>query len=173
MIAVTTPTALGICITATILVFTLIFASCYCYRRRRRAASHLAAKLGGSSGKHRHSTAGSVASGVNQPLAWNTHRKPTAVKSPAGANPTHYLKKSPSPTGASKSPPGVSASCDTIIENCLSFFQITHLFFIPSSYNNVINACVANKLKNKSFHPFPDERSCNPISNREPRTNSP
>lgn len=32
------------------------------------------------------------------------HRKPTAVKSPGSA--THYLKKSPSPTGPAKSPPG-------------------------------------------------------------------
>ncbi|XP_066581030.1 synaptotagmin-4 [Prorops nasuta] len=35
------------------------------------------------------------------------HRKPTAVKSP-GSN-THYLKKSPSPTGIGKSPPGSGA----------------------------------------------------------------
>lgn len=103
---VSTSTALGIVITATVFVVSLIFATCYCFRRRRRAASHLAAKLGGA--KPRHSSAG-VAGGVNQPLAWNTHRKPTAVKSPAGGNPTtHYLKKSPSPTGTSKSPPGVS-----------------------------------------------------------------
>ncbi|KAL0128010.1 hypothetical protein PUN28_003331 [Cardiocondyla obscurior] len=34
------------------------------------------------------------------------HRKPTAVKSPGST--THYLKKSPSPTGPAKSPPGSS-----------------------------------------------------------------
>lgn len=32
------------------------------------------------------------------------HRKPTAVKSPGSTS--HYLKKSPSPTGPAKSPPG-------------------------------------------------------------------
>jgi hypothetical protein len=30
------------------------------------------------------------------------------VKSPAGSVGTHYLKKSPSPTGDARSPPGVS-----------------------------------------------------------------
>lgn len=45
--------------------------------------------------------------GFDQPLAFQAHRRPTAVKSPAGAT-THYLKKSPSPTGPSKTPPGMS-----------------------------------------------------------------
>lgn len=61
----------------------------YCYRRRRMANIK------------RH--------GPDQPLAFHTHRRPTAVKSPAGTGGggTHYLKKSPSPTGPSKTPPGV------------------------------------------------------------------
>lgn len=76
------------------MVFCLSIVTCYCLRRRRLNAMN--AKLG----KRRH--------GPDQPLAFQTHRRPTAVKSPAGGNPTHYLKKSPSPTGSSKSPPGIS-----------------------------------------------------------------
>lgn len=60
----------------------------YCYRRRIRNSKRL---------------------GPEQPLAFQTHRRPTAVKSPAGnASGIQYLKKSPSPTGPSKTPPGVS-----------------------------------------------------------------
>ncbi|KYN02386.1 Synaptotagmin-11 [Cyphomyrmex costatus] len=41
----------------------------------------------------------------DKPLAFRPpHRKPTAVKSPGSTS--HYLKKSPSPTGPAKSPPG-------------------------------------------------------------------
>lgn len=42
-----------------------------------------------------------------QPLAFHTHRRPTAVKSPAGST-THYLKKTPSPTGSGRTPPHLS-----------------------------------------------------------------
>lgn len=38
-------------------------------------------------------------------LTFQPPRRPTAVRSPSGAQPQHYLKKSPSPTSA-KSPPG-------------------------------------------------------------------
>ncbi|XP_063990811.1 synaptotagmin-4 [Diachasmimorpha longicaudata] len=42
---------------------------------------------------------------IDKSLAFRPpHRKPTAVKSPGST--THYLKKSPSPTGPAKSPPG-------------------------------------------------------------------
>lgn len=43
--------------------------------------------------------------GPDKSLAFRPpHRKPTAVKSPGSTS--HYLKKSPSPTGPAKSPPG-------------------------------------------------------------------
>lgn len=49
--------------------------------------------------------------GPEQPLAFQSHRRPTAVKSPAGTSGgIHYLKKSPSPTGPSKNPPGVRST---------------------------------------------------------------
>ncbi|GLV44143.1 Synaptotagmin 4 [Carabus blaptoides fortunei] len=93
---VTTPAAVGICISATLFVLCVAALTYYCYRRRK---NHLNNKLGKG---RRHG-------GPNQPLAFQTHRRPTAVKSPAGSgNTTHYLKKSPSPTGSSKSPPGIS-----------------------------------------------------------------
>lgn len=42
---------------------------------------------------------------IDKSLAFRPpHRKPTAVKSPGSTS--HYLKKSPSPTGPAKSPPG-------------------------------------------------------------------
>ena len=45
---------------------------------------------------------------IDKSLAFRPpHRKPTAVKSPGSTS--HYLKKSPSPTGPAKSPPGTGA----------------------------------------------------------------
>ncbi|KAJ8674256.1 hypothetical protein QAD02_005518 [Eretmocerus hayati] len=58
---------------------------------RRRWREHV--KLGGGTGPEK-------------PLSFRPpQRKPTAVKSPGSQG--HYLKKSPSPTGPAKSPPGV------------------------------------------------------------------
>lgn len=45
--------------------------------------------------------------GPEKPLAFRPPKRPTAVRSPGGGSGTHYLKKSPSPTGAAKTPPGV------------------------------------------------------------------
>lgn len=44
--------------------------------------------------------------GPERPLAFRPPKRPTAVRSPGGG--THYLKKSPSPTGVAKTPPGVN-----------------------------------------------------------------
>lgn len=44
--------------------------------------------------------------GPERPLAFRPPKRPTAVRSPGGG--THYLKKSPSPTGIAKTPPGVN-----------------------------------------------------------------
>ncbi|XP_018323176.1 synaptotagmin-11 [Agrilus planipennis] len=81
-------TVVGLCLGAGIFVLCLAAISCFFYRRHRQ----LNAK--------RH--------GPDQPLAFHTHRRPTAVRSPAGGTTTHYLKKSPSPTNPSKTPPGLS-----------------------------------------------------------------
>lgn len=80
-------TILGLCVGAVLLGLIMIAITWYCYRRRIRNSKRL---------------------GPEQPLAFQTHRRPTAVKSPAGnASGIQYLKKSPSPTGPSKTPPGV------------------------------------------------------------------
>ncbi|CAH0553645.1 unnamed protein product [Brassicogethes aeneus] len=81
------PAVVGLCLGGAVFGVIMMAVTYYCYRRRRMA-----------SGKR---------SGPDQPLAFHTHRRPTAVKSPAGTG-THYLKKSPSPTGPSKNPPGMS-----------------------------------------------------------------
>lgn len=96
-----TPAVVGICLGATLLLFSVAAVSCFCYRghqqqtrRKLRSPGHL----------------------DNRALAF---RKPTAVKSPIGqqhypshhapvasaAALAHHLKKSPSPTGT-KTPPG-------------------------------------------------------------------
>ncbi|KAF7281653.1 synaptotagmin 4 [Rhynchophorus ferrugineus] len=83
------PTIVGLCVGGTLFAVLVLAATYYCYQRRRRLRIK------------RH--------GPEQPLAFHTHRRPTAVKSPAGSGTgTHYLKKSPSPTGVSKTPPGIS-----------------------------------------------------------------
>lgn len=84
---VTSLTIIGLCLGGAVFVLCMAAVTCYCYRQRRQHHAK------------RH--------GPDQPLAFQTHRRPTAVKSPAGAT-THYLKKSPSPTGPSKTPPGAS-----------------------------------------------------------------
>ncbi|XP_072384764.1 synaptotagmin-4 [Diabrotica undecimpunctata] len=82
-------TIIGLCLGGLVFGLMMLAVTWYCYKRRVQ-----------NSGK-RH--------GPDQPLAFHTHRRPTAVKSPAGsAGGTHYLKKSPSPTGPSKTPPGMS-----------------------------------------------------------------
>ncbi|XP_017768403.1 PREDICTED: synaptotagmin-11 isoform X2 [Nicrophorus vespilloides] len=88
--AVDTPlTLIVICLVSAIVLLFLVAVTCFCYRRNRRLQN----------GK-RH--------GPDQPLAFHSHRRPTAVKSPAGTSTSHYLKKSPSPTGPARSPPGMS-----------------------------------------------------------------
>lgn len=87
MFSVNPSTVIALCLAGAVFGVCMVAATCFCYRRRRAA-----------NGK-RH--------GPEQPLAFHSHRRPTAVKSPAGAS-SHYLKKSPSPTGPGRSPPGVS-----------------------------------------------------------------
>lgn len=88
------PTVALLCLGGAACALMLAVAAWYCFKRGRARSAK------------RH--------GVDQPLAFHMHRRPTAVKSPAGnggpagATGTHYLKKSPSPTGAAKTPPGVS-----------------------------------------------------------------
>ncbi|XP_030767062.1 synaptotagmin-11 [Sitophilus oryzae] len=83
------PTIIGLCVGGTLFGILVLAATYYCYQRRRRLRTKR--------------------NGPDQPLAFHSHRRPTAVKSPAGAGTgTHYLKKSPSPTGLSKTPPGMS-----------------------------------------------------------------
>ncbi|XP_018395813.1 PREDICTED: synaptotagmin-4 [Cyphomyrmex costatus] len=80
----TISTAMGVtlCIGAATLLFAVAMACWFCRRRREHT------KLNS-----------------DKPLAFRPpHRKPTAVKSPGSTS--HYLKKSPSPTGPAKSPPG-------------------------------------------------------------------
>ena len=80
--SVTTATLIGECIGAGLLVCAVAMTWWLC--RRRREHTKLSA---------------------DKSLAFRPpHRKPTAVKSPGSQG--HYLKKSPSPTGPAKSPPG-------------------------------------------------------------------
>jgi hypothetical protein len=91
-IAVTTPALVGICLGATLFLVTVAAVTCFCYRR------HSMLSQCGKKG---------IRGGLDKPLALQQHRRSTAVKSPAGSAGTHYLKKSPSPTGSVRSPPGV------------------------------------------------------------------
>ncbi|XP_034240364.1 synaptotagmin-4 [Thrips palmi] len=96
--AVSTPAIVGICLGASLFLVLTAAVTCVCYRRRSHWAHH--EKL---AGKPR----------VDKPLALQQHpRRTTAVKSPAGG-PTQYLKKSPSPTGPGKSPPGAGTPSPT------------------------------------------------------------
>lgn len=104
LFAVTSPTVVALCLGGTIFVLCIAAVTCFCYRRRRL-----------QNGK-RH--------GPDQPLAFHTHRRPTAVKSPAGST-THYLKKSPSPTGPGRTPPGViRAHTKRLQSNSLFIYHI-------------------------------------------------
>ncbi|CAH1154751.1 unnamed protein product [Phaedon cochleariae] len=96
---VTSPTVIAVCVGGFLFGGLILAVTWYCYRRRHRRL-------------------GVKRAGADQPLAFHSRRRPTAVRSPAGgvggtavgavgAGP-HYLKKSPSPTGASKTPPGMS-----------------------------------------------------------------
>ncbi|KAB0791939.1 hypothetical protein PPYR_03739 [Photinus pyralis] len=87
---VTSPAVFGLCLAGGIFVLCVAAVTCYCYRVRRLHNSK------------RH--------GPDQPLAFHSHRRPTAVKSPAGGSTTHYLKKSPSPTNPSRTPPNMSGA---------------------------------------------------------------
>lgn len=100
-----TPAVVGICLGATLLLFSVAAVSCFCYRGHHQPHGRLGKKL--------RSPVGHI---DNKPLAF---RKPTAVKSPishqhcypsqhvvtSAAALAHHLKKSPSPTG-NKTPPG-------------------------------------------------------------------
>ncbi|XP_034943029.1 synaptotagmin-4 [Chelonus insularis] len=80
--SVSTNTLVGLCIAAAALICAAAMTWWLCRRRRE----HM--KLS-----------------MDKSLAFRPpHRKPTAVKSPGST--THYLRKSPSPTGPAKSPPG-------------------------------------------------------------------
>lgn len=80
--AVSTATLVGLCIGAGLIVCMAVATWWLCRRRR-----------------------GHTKLGPDKSLAFRPpHRKPTAVKSPGSTS--HYLKKSPSPTGLAKSPPG-------------------------------------------------------------------
>ncbi|KAJ8911620.1 hypothetical protein NQ315_017130 [Exocentrus adspersus] len=95
------PTIIGLCLGGVLFGLIMVAVTWWCYRRR------LAISL-----KQRH--------GPDQPLAFHTHRRPTAVKSPAGSGTgTHYLKKSPSPTGTAKTPPGFCIFCRPETEICI------------------------------------------------------
>ena len=103
-IAVTTPALVGICLGATLFLVTVAAVTCFCYRRHSKPLQ------GGKKG---------VRGGPDKPLALQQHRRPTAVKSPAGSVGTHYLKKSPSPTGGARSPPGVSPETSPSFTFCI------------------------------------------------------
>ncbi|KAK0093455.1 hypothetical protein PV326_013482 [Microctonus aethiopoides] len=80
--SVSTNTLVGICIAIAALICAAAMTWWLCRRRREHT------KLS-----------------MDKSLAFRPpHRKPTAVKSPGSTS--HYLKKSPSPTGPAKSPPG-------------------------------------------------------------------
>lgn len=92
LFSVSTPALVGICLAATVFLVGVFAVTCFCKRGRQ-------SEYGG------HGFLGKKYKLASEkPLAFH-HKKPTAVKSPAGNS--HYLKKSPSPTGG-KSPPGVS-----------------------------------------------------------------
>lgn len=105
---------IGLCIGGVTFAVLVLVGTYYCYQRRRR----LRAKR----------------NGPDQPLAFHSHRRPTAVKSPAGAGTgTHYLKKSPSPTGISKTPPGVSIIIiNLLLFVCLFFLLLERLLINPA-----------------------------------------
>jgi hypothetical protein len=83
---VTTPALVGICLGATLFLVTMAAVTCFCYRKRSPYTHKLYSKRSSE-----------------KPV---TLRKPTAVRSPNSGPTTHFLKKTPSPTG-NKSPPGV------------------------------------------------------------------
>ncbi|KAF4529314.1 hypothetical protein B566_EDAN011408 [Ephemera danica] len=89
--AVSTPALVGVCLGATLFLVTMAAVTCFCYRRRSPYTHKLHAKPRGSHDK---------------PI---TLRRPTAVKSPGSGPTTHFLKKTPSPSGV-KSPPGALRS---------------------------------------------------------------
>ena len=80
--SVSTTTVIALCIGAAFLLCAVAMTWWFCRRRRE------------------HTKLNSEKSLAFRP----PHRKPTAVKSPGSTS--HYLKKSPSPTGPAKSPPG-------------------------------------------------------------------
>ncbi|XP_054287427.1 synaptotagmin-4 isoform X2 [Macrosteles quadrilineatus] len=97
--AVSTPALVSICMAGTLFLAMVSAATCLCYRRRAVQGPHsklVTAKRG---------------RGPEKPLAFQHHRKPTAVKSPAGGvSGPHYLKKSPSPQGSCTPAAGGSAA---------------------------------------------------------------
>ncbi|EEB16035.1 synaptotagmin-4, putative [Pediculus humanus corporis] len=96
---ISTPALVGICLAALAFFVGIFAVTCFCHRSRY--TNYGSNKLFGSK---------KFKAGAEKPLAFHQHRKPTAVKSPAGTGGNiHYLKKSPSPTGG-KSPSGGSAA---------------------------------------------------------------
>ncbi|KAK7792989.1 hypothetical protein R5R35_013174 [Gryllus longicercus] len=99
--SVTTPALVGICLGATLFLVTVAAVTCFCYRRHSRV-------LGGGGGGRKKEPRGG-----RPEVVLRQCRRFSAVKSPAGAGPgpgPHYLKKSPSPTGSARSPPGAGGS---------------------------------------------------------------
>jgi hypothetical protein len=114
LIAVTTPALVGICLGATLFLVTVAAVTCFCYRR------HSMLSQCGKKG---------IRGGPEKPLALQQHRRPTAVKSPAGSSGTTYLKKSPSPTGSVRSPPGVRLGLPSQLRPMR--FCVCHCFLCP------------------------------------------
>lgn len=99
---VSAPALVAICLAALVFLVAIFAVACFCHRNRHSGY-----------GSHKFLGAKKYKAGPEKPLAFHQHRKPTAVKSPAGTGGnTHYLKKSPSPTGG-KSPPGGCGSAAT------------------------------------------------------------
>lgn len=99
---VSAPALVGICLGATMFLVTVGAVTWVCYCKNHLLGRHN--KLSEPTKKGR-------GSGPDKPLAFHQHRKPTAVKSPAGsAGGPHYLKKSPSPTSQGCSTPGACGS---------------------------------------------------------------
>ncbi|KDR15169.1 hypothetical protein L798_11062, partial [Zootermopsis nevadensis] len=127
---VTTPALVGICLGATLFLVTVAAVTCFCYRRHSKLVQ---------SGKK------GVRGGPEKPLALQQHRRPTAVKSPAGSAGTHYLKKSPSPTGNARSPPGPGGSGTPSP-------TVGHLSPPQSSCSPVTETTTGDEVPKETFH---------------------
>ncbi|KAK6643935.1 hypothetical protein RUM43_000200 [Polyplax serrata] len=155
---VSTPALVGICLAALAFFVGIFAVTCFCQRSRYN--TYGSSKLfGGKKFK----------AGPEKPLAFHQHRKPTAVKSPAGAGgiATHYLKKSPSPTGG-KSPlgspfPASAASSPTNPEQRSPIADLSPCADLQKSTLTVSNAavCQVENEKQKPSTPSKDELESN------------